>query len=256
VAAMAVEDRLAAEVRRHNPTPLHHQIKVAVLQGIEEGWLRPGLQLPRERRLAEALGVSLAPVRQAMLDLTKEGYVDRTRGKGTFVRERKFVEKIQILGSFHGSMRQQGLAPVVRVLSSKVENPPEQVAEGLKLEGRRRTWCLRRLAILDEVPVALLAAWLPVRYQKGMSSRDFGEGSLYDALAEVHGVQVTSADNLVGVGRAGLEEAGRLELASGSPLLEVIGVTRDQVGRPVEYSRVLYRPEHFRFAIESRRGDH
>jgi hypothetical protein len=24
----------------------------------------------------------------------------------------------------------------------------------------------------------------------------------------------------------------------------------------VEYSRVLYRPEHFRFAIESRRGEH
>src|SRR3954462_12949090 len=230
----AVEERLARKVHRHSPTPLHHQIKVAVLQGIEQGWLRPGSQPPPERRLAEALGVSLAPVRQAMLDLTKEGYVDRTRGKGTFVRERKFVEKIQILGSFHGSMHQQGLAPVVRVLSSKVENPPEQVAEGLKLEGRRRTWCLRRLAILDEVPVALLAAWLPVRYQKVMSSRDFGEGSLYDALAEVHGVQMTSADNLVGVGRAGLEEPGRLELASGSPLLEVIGVTRDQVGRPVE----------------------
>src|SRR4051812_13975343 len=205
VALTTIEDRLAADVRRNSPTPLHHQIKVAVLQGIEQGWLRPGSQLPRERRLAEALGVSLAPVRQAMLDLTKEGYVDRTRGKGTFVRERKFVEKIQILGSFHGSMRQQGLAPVVRVLSSKAENPPEHVAEALELEGRRRTWCLRRLAILDEVPVALLAAWLPVRYQKGMSSRDFGEGSLYDALAEVHGVQVTSADNLVGVGRAGLE---------------------------------------------------
>ena len=76
-------------------------------------------QLPRERELAEALGVSLAPVRQAMVDLTKEGYVDRTRGKGTFVRERKLVEKIQILGSFHGSMRQQGLPPWSRVLTSR-----------------------------------------------------------------------------------------------------------------------------------------
>src|SRR5690242_10542494 len=178
--ASSVEERLAAGVHRHSPTPLHHQIKVAVLQGIEQGWLRPGSQLPRERRIAEALGVSLAPVRQAMVDLTREGYVDRTRGKGTFVRERKLVEKIQILGSFHGSMEQQGLAPVVRVLSSAVEEATEHVAEALQVRGRSRVWCLRRLAILDDVPVALLAAWLPASYQKGMSSRDFGKGSLYD----------------------------------------------------------------------------
>jgi GntR family transcriptional regulator len=256
VTTATVEERLAAEVHRHSPTPLHHQIKIAVLQGIEQGWLRPGSQLPRERRIAEALGVSLAPVRQAMVDLTREGYVDRTRGKGTFVRERKLVEKIQILGSFHGSMEQQGLAPVVRVLSTAVEAASERVAEALQLPARgRRVWSLRRLAILDDVPVALLAAWLPVTYQKGMSNRDFGAGSLYDALSEVHGVEMTSADNLVEVGRAGLEDADLLQLTPGSPLLEVEGVTRDQRERPVEFSRVLYRPEHFRFAIESRRGD-
>jgi GntR family transcriptional regulator len=256
VTAITVEERLAAEVHRHSPTPLHHQIKVAVLQGIEQGWLRPGSQLPRERRLAEALGVSLAPVRQAMVDLTKEGYVDRTRGKGTFVRERKLVEKIQILGSFHGSMAQQGLAALVRVLSSKIESAPGQVADALRLRGRQEAWCLRRVAELDDVPVALLTAWLPARYQRGLDSYDLGAGSLYDALAEVHGVEMTSADNLVEVGRAGLEDADLLELTPGSPLLEVVGVTRDQEERPVEYSRVLYRPEHFRFAIESRRGDH
>src|SRR3954467_5136693 len=154
-----VEERLARGVHRHSPTPLHHQIKVAVLQGIEQGWLRPGSQLPRERRLAEALGVRLAPVRQEKVDHTKEGYVDRTRGKGTFVRERKLVEKIQILGSFHGSMRRQGLHPVVKVLSDDIQRAPEDVAEALSLRGRE-AWCLRRLALLNDTPLALLTAWL------------------------------------------------------------------------------------------------
>jgi GntR family transcriptional regulator len=144
----------------------------------------------------------------------------------------------------------------VRVLSSRVESAPGRVADALQLRGRQEAWCLRRLAVLDDVPVALLTAWLPTRYQRGLASYDLGAGSLYDALAEVHGVEMTSADNLVEVGRAGLEDADLLELTPGSPLLEVVGVTRDQRERPVEYSRVLYRPEHFRFAIESRRGDH
>jgi GntR family transcriptional regulator len=246
-----VQERLAGAVHRHSPMPLHHQIKVAVLQGIEQGWLRPGEQLPKERQLAAALGVSLAPVRQAMVDLTKEGYVDRTRGKGTFVRERKLVEKIQILGSFHASMQRQGLAPVVTVLSSAVVPAPEEVAAALHLRGRD-AWCLRRLALLDDSPLALLTAWLPSRYARGMAERDLGAGSLYDALAEVHGIQMASADNLVEVGRAGLDDADLLGLTPGSPLLRVVGITRSQAEKPVEYSDVLYRPEQFRFAIESR----
>jgi GntR family transcriptional regulator len=252
--SITVEERLARAVHRHSPTPLHHQIKVAVLQGIEQGWLRPGAQLPRERRLAEALGVSLAPVRQAMVDLTREGYVDRTRGKGTFVRERRIFEKIQILGSFHASMRKQGLAPQMEVLTDSIEPPPVDVDVSLGLRGRV-AWCLRRVATLDDVPLAVLTAWLPARYRRGLAERDFGMCSLYDALADVHELEMTSADNIVEVGRAGLEDADLLALAPGSPLLTVVGVTRDQRERPVEHSVVLYRPEHFRFAIESRRGE-
>ena len=248
-----VRSRLAAAVRRHSPVPLHHQIKIAVLEGVEQGWLRPGEQLPRERELADALGVSLAPVRQAMADLTKEGYVERTRGKGTFIRDRKLVEKIQILGSFHESVSRQGLNTTVKVLSSEFAEPPQAVAAALALRGQQ-AWCLRRLASLDGDPLALLVAWLPPRYARGVSDLDLGTGSLYEALAQVHGVEMTSADNVVEVDRAGLEQAELLGLAPGSPVLRVIGVTRNQRDRPVEYSDVLYRPERFRFAIESRRS--
>src|SRR5260370_32787267 len=123
----AIRSRLSAAVRKHSPVPLHHQIKIAVLEGVEQGWLEPGAQLPRERELAQALGVSLAPVRQAMADLTKEGYVERIRGKGSFIRDRKLVEKIQILRSFHQSVRRQGLNTQVKALSSDVIRPPNVV---------------------------------------------------------------------------------------------------------------------------------
>jgi GntR family transcriptional regulator len=233
--------------------PLHHQIKVAVLEGVEQGWLEPGAQLPRERELAQTLGVSLAPVRQAMADLTREGYVERIRGRGSFVRDRKLVEKIQILGSFHKSVSRPGLNVDVKVLSSDVTRPPHVVDAALSLRGRD-AWRLRRLASIDGEPLALLTAWLPPRYARGVSDQDLGTGSLYEALGRIHGVEMTAADNVVEVDRAGLEQAELLGLAPGSPVLRVIGITRDQRDHPVEYSDVLYRPERFRFAIESRRS--
>jgi GntR family transcriptional regulator len=247
---LAAPERLAAAVHRHSPLPLHHQIKVAVVQGIEEGWLEPGDRLPRERDLAAALGVSLAPVRQAMLDLTKEGYVDRARGKGTFVRDHKLVEKIQILGGFHASVAAQGPSLAVTVIHSELDDAPRDVADTLGLR-TARAWCLRRLATLDGEPLALLTAWLPSRYAKGVRQLDLGTGSLYDALADIHGVEMTSADNVIEVDRVSLDAGELLGLAPGSAVLRVVGVTRAQDGRPVEYSDVLYRPERFKVAIDS-----
>ena len=245
--------RLGAAVQRHSPMPLHHQIKVALLHGIEEGWLAPGRQLPRERELAEFLGVSLAPVRHAMADLSREGYLDRTRGRGTFVRERKVVEKIAILGSFHEAVRRQGIEPSMDVLTDEIGVAPHHVSSALGLRGGK-VWTLRRLALIDGQPVAMLTAWLPVRYANSLrSGRNFGKESLYDALTVVHGVVMSHADNLIEVDRAGLDEATQMHLQPGAPVLKVIGVTRDQNDRKVEYSEVLYDADRFRFSIESRR---
>lgn len=143
--------RLGSAVQRQSPVPLHHQIKVAVMHGIEEGWLEPGRQLPRERELAEFLGVSLAPVRQAMADLSKGGYLDRTRGRGTFVKVPKVVEKIAILGSFHEALRRQGIEPSMQVLIDEIGEAPHHVSSALGLR-RGRVWKLRRRANIDGQP--------------------------------------------------------------------------------------------------------
>jgi GntR family transcriptional regulator len=249
-ATRAVSAQLSDSVHRHSTVPLHHQIRVALVQGIEQGWLSAGQQLPRERDLAETLGVSLAPVRQAMLELAKEGYVDRGRGRGTFVRDHKLVEKIQIVGGFHASVDGQGPILAVTVISNAFEPAPPEVVRALALRGRT-AWQLRRLALLDGEPGALLSAWLPRALARGVKQLDLAAGSLYEALVEVHGVEMRSADNLVEVDRASSADADLLGVPAGSPVLRVVGITRDQQGRPVEYSDVLYRPERFRVAIAS-----
>ena len=118
------------------------------------------------------------------------------------------------------------------------------MATALKLRGRHEAWCLRRVAILDDGPVALLTAWLPASLAKGMAEHDLGEGSLYDALAAVHGVEIprpTTSSRSAG-------RASRTLTCSpsrrGARLLEVVGVTRDQKERPVDSCRVLDGPEH------------
>src|SRR6202045_2885326 len=118
---------LSLSISRGSPVPLHHQLRQLLQDQIERGSLRPGQQLPHERQYAEYLGISLAPVRQALLDLVRLGYPIRVRGKGTFVRDNKVIEKISLLGSFTDSLRSQGLEPAFPVTCAASLAPPPQV---------------------------------------------------------------------------------------------------------------------------------
>ena len=50
--------------------------------------------------------------------------------------------------------------------------------------------------------------------------------------------------------------ATALGIAAGSPLIEVRRIVSNSSGRPIEYFRVLYRPEFYRFEMTMRRVEH
>src|SRR5437868_11837478 len=117
----------ARPLNRESPIPLHHQVRNYLLGCIERGELLPGQTLLQEREYAARFRISLAPVRQAILDLVKEGYLYRVPGRGTFVCEQKVEEKISILASFTESMRAKGLSAVLRVIELRVGKAPAAV---------------------------------------------------------------------------------------------------------------------------------
>jgi GntR family transcriptional regulator len=242
---------LSLSISRGSPVPLHHQLRNMLQDQIERGTLRPGQQIPHERQYAEHLGISLAPVRQALLDLVRQGYLLRVRGKGTFVRDDKVIEKINLLGSFTDSLRSQGLAPSFTVTCAEAKPPPPEVRE---VFGRpRRLFRLDRLASVAGGPLALLTAWLdPVRFPD-LAAQDFTKVPLYATLERLYGVQMGRALSTIEVVQIAGDEANLLQLAPGASALRVQGTTFDQDDRATEVSRVLYRADRFRFSLESHR---
>jgi GntR family transcriptional regulator len=248
----SVLSELSLSISRGSPVPLHHQLRQLLQDQIERGSLRPGQQLPHERQYAEYLGISLAPVRQALLDLVRLGLVFRVRGKGTFVRDDKVIEKISLLGSFTDSLRSQGLEPSFTVTCAASVTPPPEVRDAF--EGRpRRLFRLDRVASVADGPLALLTAWLdPARFP-GLAEHDFSQVPLYATLERRYGVQMGRALSTIEVVQLRDEEAALLQLPPGVSALQVQGTTFDQNERATEVSRVLYRADRFTFSLESYR---
>jgi GntR family transcriptional regulator len=237
-------------ISRSSEVPLHVQLREQILDMIERGELAPGQKLVRERELAARHGVSLAPVRQAILDLVNDGYLDRVQGRGTFVRERKVEEPISILSSFTGSMRAKGLEPEIGVVRQEPAEPPAGVRDQLRLP-HGDVLVIQRIARLAGEPVAALEAWLALEQFPFLVHEPLGSRSLYELIRDRTGVEGVRAESVIEVIRCDRDQAALLGLRRGAPALEVSGVTYDQQDRPFESSRVVYREDRFRFVIES-----
>ncbi|GBG07786.1 hypothetical protein PAT3040_02347 [Paenibacillus agaridevorans] len=66
-------------------SPKYSQIKQYIVQKINQGDFRPHDQIPTEFMLSEKFGVSRITSNRAIRELEMEGYIYRTRGKGSFV---------------------------------------------------------------------------------------------------------------------------------------------------------------------------
>ncbi|MER5383304.1 GntR family transcriptional regulator [Streptomyces sp. NPDC002688] len=87
----------AASRRVTRPAPLRQAVYDALTELIVSGSLKPGQHLV-EAELAEHLGVSRQPVREALQRLQTDGWVDLRPAQGAFVHSPTEKEAAQLLG--------------------------------------------------------------------------------------------------------------------------------------------------------------
>lgn len=73
--------------------PIYQQIRNQIVQGISDGRLSPGEQLPTVRGLAEEIGINSMTVNKAYSLLKQEGYIFTDRRSGARVRKEFAVTK-------------------------------------------------------------------------------------------------------------------------------------------------------------------
>ena len=73
--------------------PIYQQIRNQIVQGISDGRLSPGEQLPTVRGLAEEIGINSMTVNKAYSLLKQEGYIFADRRSGARVRKAFAVTK-------------------------------------------------------------------------------------------------------------------------------------------------------------------
>lgn len=76
-----------------DPRPIYEQVKEQLRRHIISGVLSPGDRLSSVRELAQSLAINPNTIQRAYRELESEGYIYSISGKGSFVGERREIDR-------------------------------------------------------------------------------------------------------------------------------------------------------------------
>ena len=168
-----------------NGIPAYRRIQNRIRTRIAAADLQPGDAVGSERKLAKVHRVSLMTARHALVELEREGIVERRQGSGTFVSAPKI--HFNKLMSFTEQMSNRGLAPRSRVMFADVVEGNEEVAARLALPPLSPLVKIKRLRLAEEDPFALETCYLAAADFAGLTGKTLSRSSLFSILERLWG---------------------------------------------------------------------
>lgn len=239
-------------INKNSPVPIYHQLEEYIKQQIENGLLKEEEVIPSEREFAERFQISRMTVRQAINNLVADGYLNRKKGRGTFVSKKKVEQELQGMTSFTEDMLSRGMKPSSKLLSFKIIQADKKTALDLKINENDPIYKIKRIRLADGAPMALETAYVPVNIVPGLTEEN-SNLSLYQYIEENLSLSISEATQEIEASIADVHTAEPLGIEEGEPILFIVRIAYLQDGTPFELVKSSFRADRYRFIATMKR---
>lgn len=240
-------------INRNSPIPAYFQIASHMRGRILRQEWQVKEQLPPEVDLADYYGVSKMTMRQALIELVKEGLLVRKRGSGTFINPdyKHTAPPLSFPINFSLRLRELGLTPTSQMLQRKIMPVSETgIADKLKFEPSEDVIYIQRLLLGDGQPIAINLSILPAELCPELIDVELIDNSVSKTLEQKFDLIPDRAEHWLEAVRASKIEANLLETDPGAPLLLLTAQSYAANQRPLEFSLTSWVGDRMRLSVE------
>lgn len=234
--------------------PKYVYIKIALTNRIKSGELEVGAKLSTEKEMCDLYGCSRLTVRKALEELTREGYIYKIQGKGTFVKERTpQKQNFSVITSCSTLIRSQNMTPTKKILFEGIVPATADIAQRLGLHEGDSVLEYRRVYYANGTPVIYGRSYFNASALPGIESFNLQNQSIITLLKEKYDLEIHCSNRELRAVVSDETTSRLLGTPNRFPLLQVTdlktGVWQD-TKIPVEYYTFLYVTERIRYSPE------
>ena len=233
-------------MKTYTPRPREHAQECIEAYILEQG-LRTNDSLPAEREMCRMWGLNRCTLRSAIAGLTAAGRLYAVQGSGTRIAPR-FRRTLQDLQSFTEYAAAGGFNAETRLLSFSTVECDKALARRFRRTLGDLLYRITRLRILEQVPLMIETAYIPVELAPGLEGQDLVTGSLFHILRNTYGLQLDHGIERTGITLTAEEEARFLQIMPGETAFWMESLTEAPDGTVIEFCRTLGRADRIEMA--------
>lgn len=227
--------------------PLYRRAYETILARIVGGELTAGAMLPSEHEIARELGVSQGTARKALVELDREGIIERRQGKGSFVAQ---TTSESALFHFFRLRDGKGGQVVPELVSEQIKRLRSTAADRMTFgEDIEAVFEIRRIRSIRGRLAVKERARLPASLFPGLAERSPLPNALYVLFQQAYGLAIARAEEDLLPVLADADDAADLQIEEGTALLQAERKAIDLSGRIVERRTSRYLLDGLRYHV-------
>lgn len=224
-----------------------------IVSKIEDGIYNPNDKLPSEKELMDGYEVSRDTVRKSLNILEQNGYIQKTKGKGSFILDiNKFNFPVSGVVSFKEISRKLGRDSATEVESLECMIPNKTIAKNLELKSDEKVWEIVRARSIGGEKVILDKDYILQKFVESITE-EICKDSLYNYIENELGLKIAYAKKEITVQKATEEDKKYLDMKSFDMIVVVKSYTYLDDTSLFQYTESRHRPDKFVFVDFARR---
>ncbi len=219
------------------------QVSLLLIKEIKEGVFAAAERLPPEVELSEQLGVSRTVIRDALSNIEREGYIERTRGVGTVINHRivNLETRLDLKQEYNELVVNSSYPSNTDSVQLRLETASEELAEKLNIAPGAKIIACEKRVLAGKNPVIYSFDYLPMSLLKDVNYETIDwSRSIFDILKDYCGIRVTSDITKVTATNADTYIRSKLNVQAGEALNLLDEISFEKPNQPVLRSLEFY----------------
>lgn len=243
-------------INKYSNIPLYSQLKNLIIKKIESGEYQGESKIPSEQELCEQYDISRPTVRQAISELTNNGYLYKEKGKGTFVAKSKSKIDIKNFTGFTDSIldsQNPGQHDILSLRPVNQEEIPclENAFSALNLPPQATFAEVIFVTVDKNSILSLNASYIPLSLFPEIIEDIKAKKPSYDILRGKYPLLPVKTKSSLEVVYTEQSEAQYLQVQTGHPLIKVENLLFSKSGQAVEFIIAKYRADKCQLVFEN-----